>query len=129
MSSYFIWDAQLFELGISNLDQEHQKLISLMNLIYEKNQSATPKEELLKIMTEFIDFVLLHFHHEESHMEKIKFSDLHNHRSIHHRLLSQLKQHHQDFESGSSEKINESFFDFLALWLTTHIQHFDRKYT
>jgi len=129
MSSYFIWDNQLFDLQIPSMDDEHKKLISLMNVIYNKNQSKSSKSEILTPINELLDLIMQHFHNEESYMEKVKFPGLANHRSIHHRLLAQFKQHKQDFESDSSGKINEKFFDFLALWLTAHIQYFDRQYS
>jgi len=111
------------------MDDEHKKIISYMNLLYIKNQSNASKNELLTVVNDFLDFVITHFHNEESYMEKVKFPGLSNHRSIHHRLLAQLRQHKQDFETGTSDIISERFFDFLALWLTAHIQHFDRQYS
>ncbi len=129
MSSYFVWDPDLFDLKIPDMDQEHLHLISLMNLLFEKNQSSNSKNELLKVINDLLDFVVLHFKNEEAFMEKIRFPGLPNHHTIHQRLLSQLKQHKQDFEEDPSGKINERFFDFLALWLTAHIQHFDKEYS
>lgn len=129
MSSYFVWDPDLFNLKIPDMDKEHLHLISLMNLLFEKNQCAQSKNELLKVINDLLDFVILHFKNEEAFMEKVQFPGLSNHHTIHQRLLSQLKQHKQDFEEDPSGKINERFFDFLALWLTAHIQHFDKEYS
>lgn len=129
MSSLFIWDSKKYELKVSEMDNEHKKLIEIMNSLYEKNKQNAPKEDLLKHITDLLDFVVIHFQHEEAHLEKIRFPGLTNHKGIHQRLLSQLRQHKVDFESSQSGKISEKFFEFLSLWLAAHIQHIDMQYS
>lgn len=129
MSSLFVWDPQRLELKVTEMDNEHKKLVDMMNNLYKKNHENASKPELMRVINELADFVVVHFQHEESYLEKIRFPGLLNHKGIHQRLLSQLKQHKTDFETSSAAKINEKFFDFLTLWLSAHIQHIDMQYS
>ncbi|MEY4616662.1 MAG: hypothetical protein RJB66_1622 [Pseudomonadota bacterium] len=129
MSSLFTWDSKRYELKVTEMDNEHKKLIEIMNDLYDKNKKNAPKPDLLTSINELCDFVVLHFQHEETHLEKIRFPGLANHKGIHQRLLSQLRQHKADFESSESNRINEKFFEFLSLWLAAHIQHIDMQYS
>lgn len=129
MSAIFVWDNKRYELKVEAMDNEHKKLIEIMNLLYDKNKQGAPKEDLLKTINDLCAFCILHFQHEETYLEKIRFPGLPNHKGIHQRLLSQLKQHKTDFETSSSSTINEKFFEFLTLWLAAHIQHIDMQYS
>lgn len=129
MASLFVWDSERMDLKVAEMNGEHQKLIDLMNSLYLKNKEGATRAELLKHLTELAEFVVAHFQHEEAYMEKIKFPGLHNHKGIHQRLLSQLKQYRQDYDHSSSDRIAEKFFDFLTLWLSAHIQHIDMQYS
>ena len=127
--SLFTWDSLRYELKVNDMDNEHKKLIDIMNRLYEDNKNGASKEALLKNIGELCDFVVVHFQHEEAYLDKIRFPGLANHKGIHQRLLSQLRQYRSEFESGSSDKINPKFFEFLALWLAAHIQHVDMQYS
>jgi hemerythrin len=129
MSGLFVWDAQRMELKVSAMDDEHKKLIELMNALHDCNKKGATKQRLLDLLSELCAFVIVHFQHEEAYLESIHFTGLANHKGIHQRLLSQLKQHKADYESSTSEKINHKFFDFLTLWLSAHIQHVDMQYS
>lgn len=129
MSSLFVWDPQRLDLKVPEMDNEHKKLVEIMNRLYQKNTENAPKLELSRIINELADFVVVHFQHEELYMEKIRFPGLLNHKGIHQRLLSQLRQHKTEYDSGSGSKISEKFFDFLTLWLSAHIQHIDMQYS
>lgn len=129
MSSLFVWDAERYELKITEMDNEHKKLVEIMNRLYTKNKEGLPKSELVKIVDELGAYTMTHFKHEEAYLEKIKFAGLTNHKGIHQRLLTQFTQHKNDFISSSANKINDKFFDFLTLWLSAHIQHIDMQYS
>lgn len=129
MGSLFIWDKSRYELKVAEMDQEHQTLVDIMNNLYEQNRTKQTKAEILQTVHQLLAFVVLHFQHEEAYLDKIRFPGLSNHKGIHQRLLSQLKQHAADFESSSSPVIPNAFFDFLTLWLSAHIQHIDMQYS
>jgi hemerythrin len=114
---------------VDEMDQEHRHLVGIMNRLFDQNKANSSKSEILTVINELLEFVTLHFEHEEAYMEKINFPSLPNHKGVHQRLLAQLKQHKTDYETSSSNIVNEKFFDFLTLWLSAHIQHIDMQYS
>ncbi len=127
--SYFQWTKASLGLDIPEMDLEHQILIDLMNKLFEKNEAQVQKTEMSQVIKELIDYVIIHFKDEEIFLEKINYSDLDMHKDIHQKLLKQLKMYYEDFLKQNSDKIDDRFFEFLSLWLTSHIQHFDMDYS
>ncbi len=126
---FFQWTKAEYGLNIPEMDLEHQILINLMNKLFEKNKSQVPKAEMIHIIKELIDYVIIHFKDEEMFLAKINYPDLVTHKKIHQKLLKQLKMYYEEFLKQNSDKIDDRFFEFLSLWLTSHIQHFDMDYS
>lgn len=127
--SYFQWTKASLGLDIPEMDLEHQILIDLMNKLFAKNEAHVHKAEMSQVITELIDYVIIHFKDEERFLEKINYPDLGTHKEIHQKLLKQLKIYFEEFLKQNSDKIDDRFFEFLSLWLTSHIQHFDMDYS
>lgn len=126
---FFQWTKAEHGLNIPEMDLEHQTLINLMNNLFEKNEDQLQKEEMSYVIKELIDYVIIHFKDEETFLEKINYPDLAPHKKIHQKLLKQLKMYYEEFLKQNSGKIDDRFFEFLSLWLTSHIQHFDMDYS
>ena len=60
-------------------------------------------------------------------MASIGFADLKSHKQIHARLLADFTTHQGAFDAGDG-KVDKAFFDFLSLWLRSHICHLDTRY-
>ena len=109
------------------MNDEHKKLIQLMNIVYEKNQAKAPKSDIKNALTSLANYTTRHFKDEESYMESISYPKLSTHKLIHQDLLKKVKKHIDDFDSGNGE-VPEAFFDFLKLWLVSHIKGIDSQY-
>ena len=127
--SYFQWTKASLGLDIPEMDLEHQILINLMNKLFEKNEAHVQKVEMSQVIKELIDYVIIHFKDEEQFLDKINYPNLDTHKDIHQKLLKQLKMYYEEFLKQNSDKIDDRFFEFLSLWLTSHIQHFDMDYS
>ena len=68
-----------------------------------------------------------HFADEEAYMASVAFPDLKSHKLIHQKLLTDFTAHKARFDAGHGE-LEKGFFDFLSLWLRSHICHVDAKY-
>ena len=73
------WSKEL-ELGIPEIDEQHKKLIDLINLFYTEPEESKKVERFL---TELEDYINYHFSYEEAFMEKIGFPELPTHRKAH----------------------------------------------
>ena len=127
MSSFFTWDVSL-DVGVEEMNHQHQILISLMDALYQRNTAGAPKSELVQSAQELVDYVIKHFKDEESYMQSIDFKYLEAHRRLHNTLLSDLAKFVENFKNSSMETIDKQFMMFLNLWISTHIRGIDTKY-
>ncbi len=120
------WNEEL-DIGVSSMNNQHKKILDLMNKLHDLSASGAGKQELGVAINELADYTVQHFKEEEAYMESIDFPKLTLHKGIHTDLLNKLGKHKEAFEAGDGE-IGEEFFDFLKLWLTAHIKGIDKKY-
>ena len=125
--SFFNWGPQ-YDLGVSEMNDEHKIIIGLMNRLWEQNEAAAPRQVLIETLRKLDAFTAKHFADEEAHMESISYADIEPHRNIHRNILHRLTLFRQTFEAGTNRQIPEDFFEFLKDWLSAHIRHIDRKY-
>jgi len=121
------WDAKKFDVLVPKMNEQHQKLVTIMNKLYDRADAKAPKAELNKLLVELRDWTIKHFREEEQMMQQMNFPKFAQHKSIHDKLLEDFTRHYTAFSAGNGE-LASAFFDFLRLWLTSHIMHIDRKY-
>jgi hemerythrin len=121
------WDAQKFDILVPKMNEQHEKLIAIMNKLYDRHEAKAGKLELDGLLIRLRDYTVLHFREEEAMLAQIEFPQLDRHQIIHQTLLEDFAKHYNAFAAGSG-LIAPAFFKFLHLWLTAHILHIDRKY-
>ena len=116
-----------YSIGVAPMDEAHKKLMALMNQLHEQRAASDGKPELRRTLKALADFTIRHFREEEAYMQSIEFPGLANHKLIHAKLLEQLNEHANAFETGDGS-LPDQFFTFLKVWLTAHICGIDTKY-
>jgi hemerythrin len=121
------WDAQKFDVLVPKMNEQHHKLIDMMNTLYGRAEAKAPKAELQKLLNQLHDYTVMHFREEEALLDQMSFPGATRHKSIHGQLLADFGTHLDAFNKGPGT-LSHAFFDFLRLWLSSHIMHIDRKY-
>lgn len=121
------WDAKKFDVLVPKMNDQHEKLVAMMNHLYLRHDGGAGKVELDRLITDLKNYTIKHFAEEETYLTGINFPQLAMHKSIHKKLLEDFESHHKSFTTGPG-KLSPQFFEFLRLWLTSHIMHIDRKY-
>lgn len=124
--SFFAWDNR-YDLGVPEMNREHQKLIDLMNQLHEHQVKHSPKETITKTLVALVDYTKTHFAHEEAYMTKIRYPEVKVHQLVHKGLLEKLGEYQRSFEKQG--KLEPTFFSFLKRWLAAHIMGIDMKYS
>jgi len=109
------------------MDAEHQRLISLMNALYEHNERGSDKTSIGRAFTELLEYTRVHFADEERFMASVSYPDLANHAQAHKHLLLCVELQAREFADGNG-KVPSRVFDFFKSWLTSHILGADVKY-
>jgi len=121
------WSPRL-SVGVELLDKDHQKLVKLINDLYDAMKEGHGKESLGSILDRLVDYTKIHFAHEEQYFAQSKYPHLADHKKEHDALTRQALDIQTQYKSGASGVLSLEVMNFLKDWLMNHIQGSDKKY-
>lgn len=113
-----------YSVGNSSIDEEHLRLINLINRFNEALIKGESKNALANIFDRLIDYTLEHFKNEEELMREHNYPELEAHIIEHQKLINTVMEFNKQKDYLSSDSILE----FLNMWLIEHIITCDIKY-
>ena len=116
-----------YSVGIQEIDEEHKRLITLMNQLNEVIVRGSKKEKIASILTELVDYTRIHFAVEEALMRVVHYKGYNEHKAIHDDITKQVLVFQEKFNSGNHQSATE-LMNFLVNWLFNHINQVDKKY-
>lgn len=125
--SLFEWNST-YEFGIDDIDNQHRKLVRILNNLWDSHNSGADRESVGAIIDELVFYTKVHFNNEEKYMEEIDYTGIKDHRTIHRDLTAQVLKIQEDFKQGKAH-IDDQLIEFLKSWLSNHILVEDKKYT
>lgn len=120
------WDNS-YSVGVRLIDNQHKRLIDIINELNDAMGAGKGKDSLGKVLHELIQYVNTHFKTEEEHMVKYLYPDYETHRYEHEKLTDQVKRFYDDFNSGKAV-LTVQIMNFLRNWLLDHILVRDKKF-
>lgn len=120
------WDEK-YSVGIIKIDDQHKKLIGLVNKLYDAMREGKGKDILISILAETLEYTKYHFETEEAMFEKFSYSLKREHIKEHKDLREKVEKLFKDLEAGKAT-ITIEVFQFLKEWISTHIMQSDQKY-
>lgn len=112
--------------GIERIDNQHKKLVDIVNRIHDGMLANNSYFQLSDIFTELRDYTTYHFSTEEDYMEKYAYQDTNVHKNEHHSFVEKFTQVEQDCKSGKNA-ISMDILNYLSSWLVTHILGTDKN--
>ena len=119
-----------YEVGVAEIDEQHQKLIDIANRVYElmRNELALDKyDQIVEILQELKEYTVYHFHFEEGLMQKAKYKKRFSHKIMHQNFLAQVEAVDLSAVDENQEAYLIQIMDFIANWLIEHIVGEDKK--
>lgn len=116
-------------VAIEQFDQEHQKLVAMINDLFDAVQAGRGKEALGSVLDGLIEYTKTHFAHEEHLMHKHGYPDLEAHKREHEALTKQVVEIQRKYHSGATAMLSMEVMTFLKSWLIKHIQGTDSRYS
>jgi hemerythrin len=116
-----------YSVGVQLLNDQHKVLVGHLNTIYELFSSPEKREQVGTLLSELEQYALVHFRSEENLFIKYKYRELDKH-SLEHRFYEQKVSEFKTRFDSSDEKVPLDMLEFLADWLTGHIQGSDQEY-
>lgn len=130
-ANIFIWDRQL-ETGIPEIDQQHRKLVQLINVLGRMKSAELENESfvesMLRIFDELSAYVDYHFRFEEELMDHYLGDNEHRdeHRHAHAEFTREINEARASSHDRPTEAA-ERALTFLSKWLLTHFAGTDMR--
>lgn len=120
------WSSTL-EVGIPEIDEQHKKLVAIVNALHDAMLKGHAREIMGKALDEVVDYTVYHFATEERLFGEKKYPRAAAHKQLHDELTATAKKLRADVASGKSI-ISHEVMRFLRDWLQDHIMSEDREF-
>ncbi len=124
---FFTWNEN-FSVGINTIDEQHKKLVSLINELATAMSEGKGRDKIDSLLTELADYTVYHFSEEEKLMANYEYPGLEEHKKIHSAFVEKVSDFKKKYENGSL-LISIEVFQFLQDWLKEHILGTDKQYS
>ncbi len=118
------WSERL-NTGIPEVDDQHRRLVDLINQLFKAMQHGSNKTEVSKVVDELVDYTQTHFRDEEDLMRRHGYPGLSEHQRIHQTFVATVAKYAEKIKGDTHLSATE-VFSFLKDWLLSHIEKQDR---
>jgi len=125
--SFMEW-TEKYSVGVAVFDDEHKKMIAIINNLHQSITGGADKLALQRISDSLVDYTLSHFRHEEEYFEEWGFPDSKEHIAGHEDLRRQVFEFRKRINEAEASELAGEMLHFLRSWLTRHILVEDKKY-
>ena len=115
-----------YSVGVEQLDEQHHKLLQLINDLSLENPDADAKQCFV-VLNELVQYVQLHFSTEENLMKEHGYSELSSHHQEHEVFTEKLFEMHQEM-CASGGKTFSDLTHYLKDWYISHVLGTDQGY-
>jgi len=121
------WNDKL-SVGVTALDEDHRKLVGMLNNLYEGIQAGHGRETVGKTLDGLISYTAGHFAREERYFAQTNYPAAAAHKKEHTDLTQQVLAVQKKYKEGATSVVSLEVMNFLKNWLLTHIQGSDKRY-
>ncbi len=121
-----IWK-NVYSVGVVSLDNDHKKLIAMINELYFAMQNDSAQKVVNSIIGEMLLYAKEHMSQEEDYMREANYLGLLEHRREHETFIAKALELKQRSEEEGFVLSLEVIM-YLTDWLNDHILETDMKY-
>lgn len=125
--AFIEWNSNL-SVKIAAIDEQHQKLIAMINELNNAMALGKGKEVVSKIINGLVSYATSHFSTEEKYFDQFKYPETLTHKKEHADFVKKVGEFQEKFNKGMAALTLE-IMQFLKDWLVKHIQGTDKKYS
>lgn len=116
-----------YNTGINNVDEEHKKLVALIENMHCVIRDKGGKEEIENVLNRVVEYTQSHFANEEKMMQELQYDKFPDHKIEHEKLVKDVGVFKEKLLSNFPEGSHE-FYHFLREWLIDHILDSDKAF-
>ena len=124
------WDDSL-KLGVAVVDRQHERLVGIINRLYEATMEGRGADVIGEIMDELIVYTATHFSMEEKYFAQFNYEDAEEHKREHDALIEKVTAFVDDFEKAPADArpaLARDLLQFLQIWWRYHMMDTDSKF-
>lgn len=121
------WTESL-SVKIDSIDDQHKKLIDMINDFYDSINKRTNNENILWLISGMKSYTVMHFDKEEILMKQFQYPYFEEHKKEHEDFIANVNALEEKIKKETLI-ISFEITNFLKDWLKNHIQHTDKRYT
>lgn len=121
------WNNSL-SVGVTEIDQQHIQLISLINELNSAMQQRKGKDVLGKTLESLANYTITHFKTEEKYFALYRYPATASHKEEHAAFVNKISELQEKFDRGTMT-LSIDLMNFLGDWLKKHINGTDKKYS
>jgi hemerythrin len=117
-----------YSVGIESLDNDHKKLINLLNQFTTAYDYAMSEDFEREALNDLIAYTKYHFEREEALLVEHSYADVEAHKKQHKAMIAQVEIFVTLYDEKGHDALSE-VSSFLKQWLINHINGTDKEYT
>jgi hemerythrin len=125
--AFMEWSDKL-SVGVPSIDAQHQKLVAMVNELFDALKAGHGKESLVKTLDGLISYTASHFAYEEQLFAKTGYADAAAHKKEHDDMTKKVLEVQAKAKGGVGFALPMEVMEFLKNWLVNHIMGTDKKY-
>ena len=126
-ANFAVWKDE-YSVGVDVLDDDHRKLLNLINKFQTAVQYQTGEVFEKEALAEVIDYTKYHFEREEKMMEEAGYADIETHKKIHRSMIAKIDGFMLEYDKQGHLALQE-VSEYLQTWLVEHINGTDQDYS
>jgi len=116
-----------FSVGVKEMDDQHKKLIGMVNKLISEQTNLTDQKTIADLLTEMTDYAQVHFRAEEYLMAEYGYEQKVEQELQHQDFIDKTIAFYSASDIGPNI-LSTALLDYLATWLIGHILKEDMKY-
>jgi len=131
---YIDWNDSEMSIGIKLIDDQHKKLLKIINQLATSINEHSQRRDVLLIVDDLINYSDYHFTTEEKLFDKFDYDENEIHKKEHtgfvNKFISIRNRISKDqiYFKRSSIEIASDIFTYIVNWFIDHVLGSDRKY-
>lgn len=123
---FMAWNDRL-SVNIVEIDKDHQKMLSLINQLYDAIQIGQGTKSIMEIQEELVSYSKCHFAREEEMMVYTGYDEAASHKLQHEGFTREVMKMQNRYGSGSPV-LSIEVMVFLKDWFFDHLMGSDARY-
>lgn len=116
-----------YSVAIAEMDDQHKKLIVMINRLIADQKSLTDPETIAALLTEMTDYAQVHFRAEEYLMAEYGYEQKSQHEKQHQEFMDTTMSFCAASHIGPNI-LSVALLEYLKAWLVDHILQEDMQY-